>query len=125
MQFNFSAAFDRINHLGIVYKLHSVGIFILTQFLSNRSQHAMLDGCGSKLANVVSGVPQCSSVLGQLLFFQYTSEIFSILDNKLIGYSDDSTLMGAFPGVSVTVAESLISDLGRVSEWCDLWGMKL
>ena len=28
-------------------------------------------------------------------------------------------------GVSVTVAESLIRDLGRVSEWCDLWGMKL
>ena len=24
-----------------------------------------------------------------------------------------------------TVAESLIRDLGRVSEWCDLWGMKL
>ena len=22
-------------------------------------------------------------------------------------------------------AESLIRDLGRVSEWCDLWGMKL
>ena len=29
------------------------------------------------------------------------------------------------PGVRVTVAESLISDLSRVSEWCDLWGMKL
>ena len=29
------------------------------------------------------------------------------------------------PGVRVTVAESLIRDLGRVSEWCDLWGMKL
>ena len=29
------------------------------------------------------------------------------------------------PGIRVTVAESLISDLGRVSEWCDLWGMKL
>ena len=29
------------------------------------------------------------------------------------------------PGVRVTVAESLIPDLGRVSEWCDLWGMKL
>ena len=27
------------------------------------------------------------------------------------------------PGVIVTVAESLIRDLGRVSEWCDLWGM--
>ena len=28
-------------------------------------------------------------------------------------------------GVRVRVAESLIHDLGRVSEWCDLWGMKL
>ena len=29
------------------------------------------------------------------------------------------------PGVRVTVAESLIRDLGRVSEWCNIWGMKL
>ena len=29
------------------------------------------------------------------------------------------------PGVRVAVAESLIHDLHRVSEWCDLWGMKL
>ena len=28
-------------------------------------------------------------------------------------------------GVRVTVAESVSRDLGRVSEWCDLWGMKL
>ena len=27
--------------------------------------------------------------------------------------------------VRVTVAESRIRDLGRVSKWCDLWGMKL
>ena len=33
--------------------------------------------------------------------------------------------VGAFPGVRVAVAESLIRDLGRVSESCDLWGMKL
>ena len=29
-----------------------------------------------------------------------------------------------FLGVRVTVAESLIRDLGRVREWCDLWGIK-
>ena len=36
-------------------------------------------------------------------------------------------LMAVVPslGVRVTVAESLIRDLGRVIEWCDLWGMKL
>ena len=85
-----------------------------------------MDGCRSKLVNVVSGVPQ-GSVLDPLLFLLYTSELFSILENKLIGYADDSTLMAVVPspGVSVAVAESLIRDLGRVSEWCDLWGMKL
>ena len=57
----------------------------------------------------------------------YTSELYSILENKLIGYADDSTLMVVVPspGVRVAVAESLIRDLGRVSEWCSLWGMKL
>ena len=29
------------------------------------------------------------------------------------------------PGVRVAVAESLIRGLGRVSEWCDIWVMKL
>ena len=86
----------------------------------------MVDGCGSKLVNVVSGVPQ-GSVLSQLLFLLYTSELFYILENKLIGYADDSTLMAVVPspGVRVAVAESQSHDLGRVSEWCDLWGMKL
>ena len=71
-------------------------------------------------------MPQ-GSVLGPLLFLLCTSELFSIPENKLIGYADDSTLMAVAPspGVRVTVAESLIRDLGRVSEWCDLWGMKL
>ena len=63
VQIDFSAAFDRVNHLGILCKICSVGIggsvlSILTQFLSNRSQHIMVDGCRSKLVEVVSGVPQ-------------------------------------------------------------------
>ena len=67
------------------------------------------------------------SVLGPLLFFVHTSELFSILGNKLIGYTDDSTLMAVVPspGVRVAVPESQIRDLSRVSELCDLWGMKL
>ena len=49
------------------------------------------------------------------------------MENKLISYADDSTLMAVVTslGDRVAVAESLIRDLGRVSEWCDLLGMKL
>ena len=67
----------------------------------------------------VFGACYCPSCTLQSFFF--------ILENKLIGYADDSTLMAALPspGVRVAVAESLICDLGRVSEWCDLCGIKL
>ena len=84
-----------------------------------------MDGCRSKRVNIVSGVPQ-GSVLGQLLFLLYTSELFSILENKLIGYDDDYTLTAfVIPtGVRVTVAEFLSLDLVKASEWCDISGMK-
>ena len=47
---DFSAGFNWVNHQRILYKLCSVGIggsvlSILTQFLSNRPQHVMMDGC--------------------------------------------------------------------------------
>ena len=99
---------------------------LLTQFLSNRSQQVMVDGCRSKLVKVVSGVPH-GCVLSPLLFLLHTSEHFSILENKLICNADDSTLMAVVPssGVRVTVAESLIRDFGSVSEWYDFWRIKL
>ena len=101
-------------------------LFLLSQILSNRSQHVMVDGCRSNLVNVVSGVQQ-GSVLGPLLFILYTSELFTILENKLIGYADDSTLIAVVPSpsVRVAVAEFPSRDLVKVSEWCDLSGMKL
>ena len=113
VQIDFSVAFDRVNHQGILYKLCSVGIrgsvlSTLTQFLSIRSPPVMVDGCWSKLDNV-SGMLQ-GSVLGTLFFLLYTSQFFSIVENKLIGYANDFTLMAVVPspGVRLTVAESLI-----------------
>ena len=131
VQIDFSAAFDRVNHQGILNRLSSVGVgvsvlSVLTQFLSNRSQFVLVDGCRSKMVNVVSGVPQ-GSVLGPLLFLLYTSELFSILEIKIIGYAADSTLIDVVPSpcARVTAADSLNRDLVRVNAWCDLWGMRL
>ena len=58
-QIDFSAAFDRVNHHGILFKLCSVGVggsvqSVLTEFHSNRSQYVEADFCHSKLVNLVS-----------------------------------------------------------------------
>ena len=76
LQIDSSATFDIINRQGILYKLCFVGIrgsvlSILTQSLSNRSKHVMVDSCRSKLVNVVPGVRQ-GSAFGSLLFLLYT-----------------------------------------------------
>ena len=55
-----------------LWVLEVLSCLYLTQFLSNRSPQVMLDGCWSKLVNVVSGVPQ-GSILGLLLFLLFTS----------------------------------------------------
>ena len=131
VQIDFSAAFDRINHQLILFKLCSVGVggsvlSVLTQFLFMRSKYVVVDGCPSKLVNLVSGVP-LGTVLGPKLSLLYTAELFSIVENMLYGYADDSTLVAVVPspGERVTVSESMNRDLNRVSVWCDRWVMKL
>ena len=84
---------------------------VLTHFLANRSQYVVVDGCLSKLVNVVSGVPQ-GGVLGAQLFLLYTSELFSKVENKLSCYADDSTLVAVVPpiGERAAVTESMNPD---------------
>ena len=61
------------------------------------------------LVKVVAGVPQ-GSILGPLLFLLYTSEFFSILENKLIGYAEDSTLMAVVPSPRRQSCSSRVPD---------------
>ena len=61
-------------------------------------------------------------VLDHLLFLLYTLELFSILENKLIGDADGPTLIAVVPspGDGVTGAEPMSHGLGKVGECCDL-----
>ena len=70
---------------------------------------------------VADWVPQ-GSVLGPQLFLLQTAELFSIVENKLYGYADDSTLVADVPspGERVAVSESMNRDLNRASVWCNL-----
>ena len=101
VQINFSAAFDRVNHGGLVFKLREAEVGglilkVLQNFLSSRTQRVKVDGVFSSSIDVVSGVPQ-GSVLGALLFLLYIADLPTLLQNDLVDYADDSTLICRIP----------------------------
>ena len=92
---------------------------VQTQFLSNRSQYVVVDGCQIKLVNAVSVEPQ-GKCFGP-------SACTPIVVNKLCGYSDDSSLITVVPSSSerVAVRESSNRDLNKFRVWGEMCGMKL
>ena len=129
VQIDFSAAFDRVNHEGLVFKLREAGVGglilrVFQNFLSSRTQRVKVDGVFSSSIDVVSGVPQ-GSVLGPLLFLLYIADLPRLLQNELVGYADDSTLLCRIPHPRdrSSVAASLNEDLAVISNWCSRWGM--
>ena len=126
VQIDFSAAFDRVNHQWILFKLSTVGVggsvlSVLTKFFLNRSLYVAVDGCRSNKVTVVSEVPQ-GSVLVLQFFYMYTEDLLPIMENKLFRYADDSTLVAVVPspGERVAVTEFLNRDLNRVCMRCYL-----
>ena len=85
-----------------------------------------LDGQFNDYRGVVSGVPQ-GSVLGPLLFILYTHDMWFGLENMLVSYADDATLLARIPSPNMRsdITESLNRDLGKISTWCNLWSMRL
>ena len=128
---DFSAAFDHVNHKTLILKLRQLGVggpflSILTDFLSNRLQRVVVDGQFNDYRKVISGVPQ-RSVFGPLLFILYTHDMWFGLENMLVSYADDATLLARVlsPNVRSDVTGSLNRDLSKIGMWCNLWGMRL
>ena len=79
--------------------------------------------CSSSI-DVVSGVLQ-GSVLGPLLFLLYIADLPGLLQNVLVCYADDSTLLCRIPHPRdrSSVAAALNDDLDVISDWNSRWGM--
>lgn len=124
--YDFSKAFDLVDHKILLNKLEYYGIRgealqILNSYLYNRKQYVEINGCRSSQGLVEHGVPQ-GSVLGPLLFKMYLNDITNLgLTGRIFIYADDICLI--YPYKHETVARTymerdaaLISEFARINK---------
>ena len=120
--FDFSKAFDSVNHdlllnkLKNMYNIEGRLLKFLTSYLSGREQRVLVDNCQSELKPVLSGVPQ-GSILGPILFVLFINDLPIGLNNetKLMLYADDTKIWRAIK--SSDDYFSLQKDIDCLNDW--------
>ena len=125
---DFSKAFDKVDHSGLLSKLELYGIRgplleWTSSFLVGRKQSVIVDGQTSPPSNVLSGVPQ-GTVLGPLFFLVYINDISRGLSKgtTIRLFADDSLLYR--PIKSLKDCEILQHDLNTLQNWEKIWKME-
>ena len=119
-----SAAFDRVWHDGLLYKLQSKGITgkllqWLESYLKNRQQRVVIKGQYSEWSRVAAGVPQ-GSILGPLLFLIYIDDIVNDIEANIFLFADDTSILEAITDPKITF-ERINRDLSKLSVWSEQW----
>lgn len=131
--FDFSRAFDTINHHLLLKKLKSYGVRDLAlswveSYLTERSQSVKITQDGkrycSDILGINTGVPQ-GSVLGPLLFLLFINDIVEYFNNTFLTlYADDtSSIVSAnnFEDLSIKATNCV----KQMTEWCQNNGLVL
>ena len=122
---DFAKAFDKVNHSLLTYKLQQYGVRGQTNkwikdFLKDRSQRVVVDGCRSSSIHVKSGVPQ-GSVLGPCLFLCYINDLPEKVVSNTRLFADDTAIDRIIRSEEDTAL--LQKDLDSLSEWETKWDM--
>ena len=119
-----SKAFDRVWHSGLLYKLQAAGVTgdVLNWFksyLSDRKRRVVLPSTVSEWTFIRAGVPQ-GSILGPLLFLVYINDIVKDIGSNIRLFADDTSLFIIVDNPA-TAADSLNTDLTKISQWAATW----
>lgn len=122
---DFQKAFDKVPHKRLMLKVCAHGIqgrisCWIENWLRDREQRVVLNGCSSEWTKVLSGVPQ-GSVLGPLMFVLYINDIDERIMSKLSKFADDTKVFREVS--SVDDVNKLRSDLITLFKWSEEWLM--
>ena len=119
----FCKAFDKVNHLKLLYKTRVHGVqgktlgwieSLTESFLVGRSQSVVLDGERSDELPVLSVVPQ-GSVVGLILFSRYIKDLAKHLQSQARLFTDDTAVYLTVH--SSNDSEKLQRNLNMLQEW--------
>ena len=126
LSFDFTAAFDRINHKILLLKLVKMGvpnviIRWITDFLTNRKVRVEANGYLSEFRTLAKGVPQ-GSILGPLLYLIYVDDLCKILEleketTTSALYADDTACVVSGHNMEEALSNAQII-LDKVDQWC-------
>ena len=124
---DFSKAFDKCDHGKILDKLKALGITgklhrWIEDFLRNRKQIVVVNGCKSQPVSVSSGVPQ-GSVLGPILFLILMYDITDGINSSILSSFADDTKVWRGVNTNASVIQ-LQNDLNNIYNWALLNNMK-
>ena len=108
----------------LLHKLENIGfsgklINWLREYLHNRSQRVVLNGCTSACVPVTSGVPQ-GSILGPLLFLLFINEMPDSVKNPILAMlADDAKCSRRIVNIDDCIA--LQKDLDKLYRWSNYW----
>ena len=93
----------------------------IREFLTNRTHRVLVEGHGSRLVSVRSGVPQ-GTVLGSLLFLAFINDLPHHVQSQIRMFADDCLLYR--PICDVTDSVALQRDLSSIESWSEAWGLR-
>ena len=119
---DFAKAFDSADHAILLEKLKRYGIVgqlykWFKNYLQDRQQRVVVDGCTSSWAPVTSEVPQ-GSLLGPLLFIIFINDLPSALpDGSMTALYADDTKLFSSSNLSYLDAVNLQQGLTNLDSW--------